>query len=123
MSIDHFYLRQYDGGSYNCAHFTAEVWLWLTGSDISDTLDGFLLPPKKRSVKNSIRHRFERIEKPKNPCIVLMNKAQGAAHVGLIIGGKVFHIQRSGVSLQPLDIATIGFKKYRFYDVKESCIS
>lgn len=120
MSIDHFYSREYDEGSYNCAHFVAEVWEWLSGCDIREVLDGFLLPPKDRFVRGSIRRKFVRLEKPKSPCIVLMHRAGDSAHVGLFLHNKVLHIRRAGVAFQPLDIAIMGFKTHRFYDVKES---
>lgn len=119
MSIDHFFTRQYHEGTYNCAHFVAEVWQWLTGGDIRDHLDGFLLPPAKRFVKTEIRRRFVRLEKPRSPCIVLMHRTKGSAHVGLFLNGKVLHIEKPGVRFQPVDVATIGFRTHRFYDVKE----
>lgn len=118
MSLDHFFTRQYHEGSYNCAHFVAEVWESLTGVDIRGSLNGFLLPPKDRFVGRSVRREFERLEKPKSPCIVLMHTAKGSAHVGLFYLGKVFHIRRAGVFFQPVDIVTMGFKTHRFYDVK-----
>lgn len=118
MTIDHFFNREYDGGKYNCAHFVAEVWQSLTGVDIRGQLDGFLLPPGKRFVKSGIRRRFIRLEKPKDLCIVLMYRVKGSTHIGVFIRGRVLHIQRVGVSFHPVEIATMGYKTFRFYDVK-----
>lgn len=121
MSIDPFFSRTYNEGSYNCAHLVAEVWEGLTGHNIRDHLDGFLLPPSERFVCEGIRHIFVRLEKPKNPCIVLMHKAKGSAHVGVFLDGKILHIQHTGVNFQPVEIVTMGFKAHRFYDVKKDC--
>lgn len=120
MSIDPYFARTYNEGSYNCAHFVAEVWEGITGQDIHETLGGFLLPPGKRFVRGSIHRRFVKLEKPKSPCIVLMHKVKGSAHAGLLLHNRVLHIQRSGVSFQPLEVAIMGFKTHRFYDVKNS---
>lgn len=123
MTIDPFFARQYNEGDYNCAHFVAEVWEHLSGADIRETLNGLLLPPKSRFVRGAMRREFVRLEKPKNPCIVLMHRKGDAAHVGLFMCNKVLHIRREGVAFQPLDIAMMGFKTYRFYDVKETDFS
>ncbi len=119
MSIDQFFNRQYSAGDYNCAHFVSEVWRHVTGEDISQQLSGFLLPPRDRAAKVKIRRRFRRLEKPKSPCIVLMQRPGASAHVGVFILGRVFHIRREGVEFQPLEVVTLGFKTHRFYDVKK----
>ena len=99
---------------------TPQVWENITGQNIRECLAGFLLPPGRRFVRGSIRRKFVRLEKPKSPCIVLMHKFSGSAHVGLFLHGRVLHIRRAGVAFQPLELATLGFKTHRFYDVKES---
>ena len=48
-----------------------------------------------------------------------MHRPGAAAHVGLFLRGRVLHIKQSGVEYQPLDVAIMGFKTHRFYDVTE----
>lgn len=119
MSLDQFFNRRYDEANYNCAHFVAEVWEHVTGQDLRGQFDGFLLPPKNRFVRPAIRRGFVKLEKPTKCCIVVFHKLTGSAHVGIYINGNVLHIQRIGVRFQPLELAILGFKTYRFYDVKK----
>lgn len=121
--MDEFFKKEYNSKEYNCAHFVADLWEYITGDDIRHILNGFLLPAKDRFVSSEIRHQFEKLEKPVNPCIVLMQRPRTAPHVGLWFNGKVFHIQKDGPQYQPLDVATLGFKTHRFYDVKKDSIS
>lgn len=118
MSIDRFFEKQYHESNYNCAHFTAEVWEAVTGQDIQNPLWGFFLPPSKRHATTEIRRAFIRIKEPVDPCIVLMRGGPETQHIGVFIGGRVLHIKESGVEYQPLEVATLGFKNFRFYDVK-----
>lgn len=120
MSLDRFFNRTYSAQTYNCAHFVCEVWKETQGQDISGPLSGFLRPAKLRKVRASIRHQFERLDGPRSPCIVLMQRPGYAPHVGMFIRGRVFHIQRSGVQFQPIDVAAIGFTQVRFYNVKNN---
>ena len=115
MNLDQFYNRTYNRQTYNCAHFVAEVWLYLTGSDISIILRGFLLPPKDRYVRANLRRQFKRLTKPVSPCIVLMQRPKTVPHVGLFYKGRVFQLHERGVEFQPLDVASRGFKKVGFY--------
>ena len=115
MSIDQFFQRTYNANTYNCAHFVSEVWEYLTGVDIREIMQGFLLPAKDRYVNLSIRKAFKRIRRPAHISIVLMRRPKAAPHVGIFYKGKVFQIERTGVSLMPLDIATMGFNKVSFY--------
>lgn len=121
--MDGFFHKRYDAKQYNCAHFVADVWQKFTGDDISEALAGFLLPVKSRFVRASIRRQFVKLDAPKSPCIVLMQRPKTAPHVGLWVNGKVFHLKETGPEFQPLDVATFGFKSHRFYDVKKCAIS
>lgn len=118
MTVDPFFSRIYNETEYNCAHFAAEVWQAATGQDIRELLAGFLLPPGRRIVNPEIRRSFLRLRSPGGVCLVLMHRNKGAAHVGVFIKGRVLHIRREGVGFQLLEIATLGFKTVRFYDVK-----
>lgn len=115
MGIDKFYNRKYDEVNYNCAHLVCEAWEAETGVDIAHNLRGFLLPPSERRVVLSDLRPLTALEVPTSPCIVLMQQRRHAPHVGLFLRGKVLHIKESGVEFQPLEVATLGFKRVRFY--------
>lgn len=118
MTLDDFHEKRYDGSKYNCAHFVSDVWKHMTGNDIRGVMTGFLLPPKQRSAKMGLRSSFVRLPFPETPSIVLMTRLNQEPHVGVYIEGKVFHIKREGVEYVPLEIATLGFDKVRFYSCK-----
>lgn len=120
MSIDKFFNRTYERNHYNCAHFVCEVWKDLTGQDISGSMSGFLVPMKERHALPTLRRYFERLEGPRSPCIVLMQRPRYAPHVGIYLRGRVLHIQEHGVEFQPIDVATIGFTQIGYYNVKNS---
>ena len=115
MSIDKFLDRQYNANTYNCAHFVCEVWAHLTSKSIEEFMYGFLLPVKDRFAEPSIRRNFKRLQKPVHLCIVLMRRPKTTPHVGIYYKNKVLQIERGGVSLLPLDVATLGFTKVSFY--------
>lgn len=113
--IDEFFFKKYNRNTYNCAHLVSDVWLKLTGQDISERLRGFLKPVRLRSVGMDLRHEFVRLKCPQSPCIVLMNRPGAVAHVGVYYRGKVLHIHASGTEYVPLDVASRGFTTVRFY--------
>lgn len=115
MSLDQFLDRQYDKANYNCAHLVCDAWEAETGQPLRDVLAGFLVPPGARQVDWSKRHALRPLRAPESPCIVLMRRPRQSAHVGLFVRGKVLHITESGVALQRLSIATLGFSIVGFY--------
>ena len=115
MSVDKFYNRKYNEKIYNCAHLVCEAWKDETGVDIAHNLKGFLLPPSDRRVILSDLRPLTLLERPESPCIVLMRQSRRAPHVGIFLRGKVLHIKATGVEYQPIEVATLGFKRVRFY--------
>lgn len=117
--MDQFFQKKYDAKNYNCAHFVSEFWERATGEDVTEHLEGLLLPVKDRVVRLQIRRSFQRLTAPISPCIVVMHRPKGAPHVGVWFDGKVFHLKETGPEYQPINVAVLGFKTHRFYDVKE----
>jgi hypothetical protein len=115
MSIDKFYNKRFNETEYNCAHLVCEAWEDETGVDITRNLQGFLLPPSERRVVLSNLRPLTPLAVPASPCIVLMQQRRHAPHVGLFLRGKVLHIKATGVEYQPLEVATLGFNRVRFY--------
>jgi hypothetical protein len=118
VSIDRFLNRTYDHSRYNCAHFVAEVWNEITGQDITESLAGFLLPPRERSAAFELRRKFIPLRRPETPCIALLQRSGFPPHVGLFINRRILHITESGVHFLPPAIIMFGFKTMRFYRCK-----
>ena len=115
MNLDQFYNRTYNSKTYNCAHFVVEVWVHITGDNIAHILKGFLLPPENRYVDSKLFKHFKKLNEPKSPCIVLMQRPKTPPHVGVYFKGRVFQITEQCVDYQPVDVATQGFNKVGYY--------
>lgn len=116
MSIDKFLDRQFNEDSYNCLHFACEAWLDLTGQDIRQRLDDLLaVPAAQRRIGRAYTADFKRLDRPHSPCLVLMQRPRSTPHIGVYVRGRVLHIREEGVEFQPLNVATLGFKRVRFY--------
>lgn len=111
MSVDVFLDRVYHRRRYNCLHHASEVWLALKGENIESKLADVL-----NGVKRAHVAAFRRLSAPADPCLVLMRRERSKTmHVGVMIAGRVLHIQGRGVEYQPLDVAGIGYTDIRFY--------
>lgn len=115
MSVDKLLGKTYNRDAYNCVHFLVDAWRHLVGQDLSARLAGFLRPAAARGVVAPARHDFARLDAPCSPCIVLMHRPRSAPHVGMYYRGRVLHIHEHGVEYQPIDVASRGFTKLRYY--------
>lgn len=96
--IDQFLSRRRTK-QYNCVAFANEVWQAMTGTAVD---------------LNDVRRTAVFLSKPVSPCFVLMQR-RGLAHVGIWWRGKVLHLLESGVHYMPLEIASVGYPKVRFF--------
>lgn len=108
ISIDRF-LGKRATRQYNCADFSAEVLEYLTGKPARYLVEDW-------SIQS--RSRLQRLLEPDNPCIIIMYHRRITPHVGIYVRGKVLHLTNVGVEYQPVDVATRGFRNYRFYKPK-----
>lgn len=118
MIPNELYAKTYDIENYNCTHFAADIWLCLTGEDISEFMSLFI--PKTGIVGNIYdsqnRRLFKRVRKPESPSIVLISSKMADAHVGVWNKNGVFHISSfSGVKFEKLENMTNNFSRVRFY--------
>ena len=112
--IDQFFTRRYSASTYNCAHFAIEVWKTLTGQDLEDRLHGLLCAPSKRKADMGLRG-VVLLTRPRSPCLVLMQR-RGLAHVAVWFKGRVLHLlEGGGVQYMPLEIASLGYTRIRFF--------
>ena len=94
MNIDDFLDRIYDIKKYNCSHFVAELWLHLTGEDISHLCQAFVGNGDEYLKK--IRHRVK-LRKPESPCVAMMTNKMLPPHAGIYLDGRIIHITEQGV--------------------------
>jgi hypothetical protein len=118
MNIDQFLDRQYDSKNYNCVHFVCEVFTKLFNEDYYKILGGFLFAPGHRCTCKIDLRPIQQVARPERPCLALFQVAKNNPHVGIWMDGKILHLRESGVSLMPLEIVMLSFKKVRFYNVK-----
>ena len=113
--IDRFFSRRYSPDKYNCAHFVIEVWQALVGQDLEERLHGVLCAPTRRRLDLDSLRGIELLSVPRSHCLVIMQR-RGFAHVGIWFNGRVFHLlEVGGVQYMPLEIATLGFNRVRFF--------
>jgi hypothetical protein len=114
--IDEFLLKRFHIRTYNCWDLTREVWLRLTGQDLGlPELTHYTRHEMDDVVEAWTDLRYREIEAPQSPCIVLMLRKGYMPHVGVFYNRRVIHIKRSGAQYQPIEIASLGFDRVRYY--------
>lgn len=104
--ITKFLDRQYHPRCYNCSHFVAEVWLFLTGEELP-----FLNKPM--TVSNRL---FKKpLKQKQDPCIVMFRSSGATAHAGIYIKGGVLHLTEQGVRHQSVDHVGLTYDSVRYY--------
>jgi hypothetical protein len=117
VSIDKYLNKRFDSRTYNCAHFVCDVWADFHGENLAETLRGFLCAERERKAIRKDLSAVKFLDKPITPCVVLMQRRKAAPHVGIYIENKVLHILKHAVQYQPLDVASLGFNKVRFFTI------
>ena len=106
-NLDKLFDKAYHEQTYNCLHFASEVWKELTGKDFTLLINDI--------INNKLnKHKFEILQEPISPCIVIMKRQNCNSHVGIFIDNKVIHLTELGVECYTLPIASRGFNKLRF---------
>jgi hypothetical protein len=113
-SIDTF-LDRVPTGSYNCLDFVREVWLAMTGEDVTQRLTRLTGVFRQRRATITGVRGFRRLEQPVSPCFVVMQRRGFDPHVGIYLDRRVLHLHPRGAEFQPLCVAQAYFKTIRFY--------
>jgi hypothetical protein len=99
VHADDYMRRTFDIRTSNCWHLVRDVWRDLTGVDLGD-----LTPPKpdrfaldEAAWAAAEGPRFVRLERPCQPCIVLMRRRSEMPHVGVLLRWRLLHITPQGV--------------------------
>ena len=92
---------KFDWMTYNCGHFTREVWLELTGVDL-----GLRMP--ERLTREALVNAFvkgesevvgkliQEIPEPVDPCLVMLQSGRCVPHVGVYTAGALLHLPKDG---------------------------
>lgn len=115
MTFDDYFARRFNRQTYNCLHFARDVWLDVTGVDLTGRLDGLLGAVAGRRVSRDHPAGFVRLARPSSPCLALFQRPRSTPHVGIYLRGRVLHIHERGVEYQPIDVAMRGFATVRYY--------
>lgn len=113
MSLNQFFskCRKSD---YICSHFTRDLWLALTGEDISSKLQGLFDSKDLQPNIHNFRS-FKRLCVPEDPCLVLMLQLGRDPHIGVHVKGRLFHLGPRVPEFMPLELGTRGFTTVRYY--------
>lgn len=114
-SVDGFLDRRYDRKTYDCLHFTRDVWMAATGEDLGDSLATLLERGPARKLARAHRRLFQRLDRPEDPCLVLMRRPRTAPHAGVYIRGRVLHLWDGGAEFMPPEVASRGFTTVGYY--------
>jgi hypothetical protein len=96
---DDYMGRTFDMRTSNCWHLVRDVWMAMTGVDLGD------LTPERTdtsSLDDAVwaavdGHRFIQLERPEQPCIVLMRRRREMPHVGVLVRWRLLHNTPKGV--------------------------
>ena len=115
-SVDALLGKIHRGESYQCGHFVRDAWKHLTGDDLSDEFEGFLLPVGERTALKGVKARFKRVSRPVRPCVAVFRRLSGRPHVGMWYKGKILELSQSGAAYVPLHVVSRRFTSVRFYE-------
>jgi hypothetical protein len=92
-------------------HFTADIWLELTGIDIRVKVEYIL----NNKFKSEHLDNIEKLNLPVTPCIALMKRLRSTPHMGVFINGSIIHLTEIGVECLPVNTAMRGFNHIRYF--------
>jgi cell wall-associated NlpC family hydrolase len=117
MKIDKWLSKKFVAGrdGYNCWAFARDVWQELTGKDlgnqtpVSSTLQDYNLSAEQFSLE------LQRLDRPVDPCLVLMQRPRLSPHVGVYFKGKILHLNQSGAFYVPLEQTILSYRTVSYY--------
>lgn len=115
MNIDKYLYKTFKQGKYNCWDFAREVWLELTGTDLGAQTpeDSSFTSYNDRALQ--VANTLTESQKPKEPCLVLLQRSRLEPHIAVYHRGKVLHLTKRGAYYMSLDQLTPGYTSVRYY--------
>lgn len=114
IDVDKF-LDRLPSGDYKCWDFVREVWRESFGVDVGDKLASLVGALKDRKIVLSELRGCTRIDKPVDPCFVVMHRKRTEPHIGIWTGGEVLNLTGNGVVYDKLKFVSRTYGKVSFY--------
>lgn len=115
INVDSFLDRE-RGPQYRCFDFVREVWLASFGEDVALKLTAFLGAVSTRKFKLSDIKHCVRLDKPVDPCFVLLQSdLRVLPHVGIWYQGKVLHLAYTGAEYMPLEMVARHYRRVSYF--------
>lgn len=115
MNIDKYLGKTFNYRHYNCYHFVRDVWLELTGVDLGEQAPETLSVESYTEKALQVANTLQRLDRPTDPSIVLLQRSRIEPHIGVYVGGKVLHLTRTGAYYMSLNQVTPGYPTVSFY--------
>lgn len=115
LDVDSYLAWRFDRERRHCWHLARAAWLELTGQDI-----GAGEPEGTAYATLACKFAagapgFRALDRPSDPCLVLMRRPRVVPHVGVYYRGRVLQLRERGASYMALGPATAGFQEIGFY--------
>jgi hypothetical protein len=117
VSAESYLGREFDVKTSNCWHLVRDVWRDMTGVDLGD-----LTPAETdrcsletAAGKAAGGPQFERLWRPKQPCIVLMRRRREMPHVGVLMRWRVLHLTPQGARNVWLSDLVLEWERVEYY--------
>src|SRR5579862_2384945 len=111
-SVDPF-LDRVPSRYYNCLDFAREVWLAMTGEDITERMTRLIGDFSQRRATHSGMKGFTRLDGPVDPCFVVMQCRGVDPHIGIFHKNRILHLAQRGAEFQPLQVVKLMFRSVK----------
>jgi hypothetical protein len=117
LSIDPL-LDRIPTASYNCLDFAIEAWRYLSGdpeaAERLERLSEGVRAEDGHVILSGVRG-FTKLDRPRDPCLVVMQRTRTSPHIGIFLRGRVLHLKECGVEYQPIQVVRRYFTRIGFY--------
>lgn len=104
-SINKWLATRYRYKEYTCSDFTRDVWLDITGKDITEALAGLLEAHDGRGLRREHVRQFRELKQPEDPCLVVMQRPRWPVHIAVYVRNGVLQLTEKGVTFLSPSIA------------------
>lgn len=115
FSTDKYLGKEYRQSTYNCWHFVREVWMELTGVDLKDQTPKNYCIEAYNKQATDFAATLTKVDKPQDPCLVLMQRQRIEPHIGVFYKGRLLHLNIHGAQYRPLDQITVPYPTVTYY--------
>lgn len=110
------YLGKCYSHTYTCWDFACEVWTALTGKSLPiGHVDVSRPSAELHALAKQYAPAMSRLEAPRSPCVVLLQRKRINPHVGIYYQGKVLHLNPSGAVYESLHSVCARYTEVSYY--------